>query len=221
MALDPGMGNCGKQGQWVPVGVGQPTLLIGGLTVGGSAAGGGQRWACPCASRWSEFSSLSRPFPNATAHRNGGSRADGVPATWQTAVAVLTVVLPAVFGFLLGVPLVSLIAPAGSTAPGAMLAAVIAVQAVAPLLSVWFIVPGLVAAALLLRAGWFGWAMAALSGATMAVAGLALYDMATGGPFTGSGYAVFWISGAIHGLAAWLTLCGFRPEAVLPRVNHS
>jgi TldD protein len=38
MTLDPGMGNCGKQGQWVPVGVGQPTLLIGGLTVGGSAA---------------------------------------------------------------------------------------------------------------------------------------------------------------------------------------
>lgn len=38
MALDPGMGNCGKQGQWVPVGVGLPTLLIGGLTVGGSAA---------------------------------------------------------------------------------------------------------------------------------------------------------------------------------------
>jgi TldD protein len=37
MSLDPGMGNCGKQGQWVPVGVGQPTLLIGGLTVGGSA----------------------------------------------------------------------------------------------------------------------------------------------------------------------------------------
>ncbi len=38
MALDPGMGNCGKGGQWVPVGVGQPTMLIGGLTVGGSAA---------------------------------------------------------------------------------------------------------------------------------------------------------------------------------------
>lgn len=37
MALDPGIGNCGKQGQWVPVGVGQPSLLIGGLTVGGSA----------------------------------------------------------------------------------------------------------------------------------------------------------------------------------------
>jgi len=36
MALDPGMGNCGKAGQWVPVGVGQPTLMIGGLTVGGS-----------------------------------------------------------------------------------------------------------------------------------------------------------------------------------------
>ncbi|SDW70645.1 microcin-processing peptidase 2. Unknown type peptidase. MEROPS family U62 [Albimonas donghaensis] len=36
MALDPGMGMCGKAGQWVPVGVGQPTLLIGGLTVGGA-----------------------------------------------------------------------------------------------------------------------------------------------------------------------------------------
>ncbi len=38
MGLDPGIGNCGKAGQWVPVGVGQPTLRIGGLTVGGSAA---------------------------------------------------------------------------------------------------------------------------------------------------------------------------------------
>jgi TldD protein len=38
MALDPGIGNCGKAGQWVPVGVGQPSMLIGGLTVGGSAA---------------------------------------------------------------------------------------------------------------------------------------------------------------------------------------
>lgn len=37
MALDPGMGNCGKAGQWVPVGVGQPTVMIGGLTVGGAA----------------------------------------------------------------------------------------------------------------------------------------------------------------------------------------
>ncbi|MEP5760429.1 MAG: metalloprotease TldD [Litoreibacter sp.] len=37
MALDPGIGNCGKAGQWVPVGVGQPSLMIGGLTVGGSA----------------------------------------------------------------------------------------------------------------------------------------------------------------------------------------
>lgn len=36
MELDPGIGNCGKAGQWVPVGVGQPTLMIGGLTVGGS-----------------------------------------------------------------------------------------------------------------------------------------------------------------------------------------
>jgi len=37
LALDPGIGNCGKAGQWVPVGVGQPTLLIGGLTIGGAA----------------------------------------------------------------------------------------------------------------------------------------------------------------------------------------
>ena len=36
MALDPGIGNCGKAGQWVPVGVGQPTLMIGGITVGGA-----------------------------------------------------------------------------------------------------------------------------------------------------------------------------------------
>jgi len=37
MSLDPGMGNCGKAGQWVPVGVGQPSVLMGGLTVGGAA----------------------------------------------------------------------------------------------------------------------------------------------------------------------------------------
>lgn len=37
LKLDPGIGNCGKAGQWVPVGVGQPSLMIGGLTVGGSA----------------------------------------------------------------------------------------------------------------------------------------------------------------------------------------
>ena len=37
MELDPGVGTCGKQGQGVPVGVGQPTLLIDGLTVGGTA----------------------------------------------------------------------------------------------------------------------------------------------------------------------------------------
>jgi TldD protein len=38
LELDPGIGNCGKAGQWVPVGVGQPTLRIGGLTVGGAEA---------------------------------------------------------------------------------------------------------------------------------------------------------------------------------------
>jgi TldD protein len=38
MALDPGIGTCGKSGQGVPVGVGQPTLKLTGLTVGGTAA---------------------------------------------------------------------------------------------------------------------------------------------------------------------------------------
>ena len=38
MELDPGVGVCGKNGQGVPVGVGQPTLLIDGLTVGGTEA---------------------------------------------------------------------------------------------------------------------------------------------------------------------------------------
>ena len=37
-ALDEGVGMCGKGGQSVPAGVGQPTLLIIGLTVGGTAA---------------------------------------------------------------------------------------------------------------------------------------------------------------------------------------
>jgi TldD protein len=38
LALDEGIGVCGKAGQSVPAGVGQPTLLIDGLTVGGTAA---------------------------------------------------------------------------------------------------------------------------------------------------------------------------------------
>jgi len=36
MALDPGIGMCGKQGQGVPVGVGQPTTRIDGITIGGT-----------------------------------------------------------------------------------------------------------------------------------------------------------------------------------------
>jgi TldD protein len=39
LELDPGIGTCGKNGQGVPVGVGQPTLRIDGLTVGGTAVG--------------------------------------------------------------------------------------------------------------------------------------------------------------------------------------
>jgi TldD protein len=37
LMLDPGIGTCGKNGQGVPVGVGQPSMRIGGLTVGGTA----------------------------------------------------------------------------------------------------------------------------------------------------------------------------------------
>ena len=36
MMLDPGIGTCGKSGQGVPVGVGQPSLLIDNMTVGGT-----------------------------------------------------------------------------------------------------------------------------------------------------------------------------------------
>ncbi|MDB4409756.1 metalloprotease TldD [Gammaproteobacteria bacterium] len=38
LQLDPGVGTCGKEGQSVPVGVGQPTMLIDKLTVGGTSS---------------------------------------------------------------------------------------------------------------------------------------------------------------------------------------
>jgi TldD protein len=38
LELDEGVGVCGKGGQMIPAGVGQPTLLVDGLTVGGTAS---------------------------------------------------------------------------------------------------------------------------------------------------------------------------------------
>ena len=37
MELDPGVGSCGKEGQSIPVGVGQPSMRVDGLTVGGTS----------------------------------------------------------------------------------------------------------------------------------------------------------------------------------------
>ena len=46
LELDSGVGTCGKDGQSVPVGVGQPTLKIDELTVGGTASrSSNNQWA--------------------------------------------------------------------------------------------------------------------------------------------------------------------------------
>jgi TldD protein len=37
LAIDGTTGSCGKDGQWKPVGVGQPTVRFSGITVGGTA----------------------------------------------------------------------------------------------------------------------------------------------------------------------------------------
>jgi len=39
LKLDEGVGSCGKEGQSIPVGVGQPTLRVDGITVGGTSSG--------------------------------------------------------------------------------------------------------------------------------------------------------------------------------------
>ena len=36
LKLDDGVGTCGKEGQGVPVGVGQPTIRMSGITIGGT-----------------------------------------------------------------------------------------------------------------------------------------------------------------------------------------
>jgi hypothetical protein len=91
LALDEGVGVCGKDGQSVPVGVGQPSLLIDGLTVGGTARvpgmGIGKRESLePCAAAMTMpvrsaaasgaaacTESLSRPMPSNAVPRASGT----------------------------------------------------------------------------------------------------------------------------------------------------
>ena len=72
MALDPGIGTCGKNGQGVPVGVGQPTLRMDQITVGGTALAQYGRIAGLRVSAWFRATNLAYSFLYNIALRDRG-----------------------------------------------------------------------------------------------------------------------------------------------------